>query len=62
LTTLARRWVKLSSMANLDEDLDKPGAAPDGDQHFTSSTHGVRRQPAALYISTQQCRHRAARA
>jgi len=25
-------------MANLDEDLDKPGAAPDGDVHFTSST------------------------
>jgi hypothetical protein len=25
-------------MANLEEDLDKPGVAPGGDQHFTSST------------------------
>jgi hypothetical protein len=24
-------------MANLDEDLDEPGAAPGGDEHFTSS-------------------------
>jgi hypothetical protein len=50
LTTLARRWVKLSSMANLEEDLDKPGAAPDGDVHFTSSTPGVRRRHAAYIL------------